>query len=177
MDDFFWQIKVPTDCARAGTLYTGTWNTRAWYKVSYKTNVSDFRQIGADLLSTNQNQLDLSATALGLQSGEYVTDIRLTFGTVPADFKVTVKPAFYLYVMPTVTNGYKCITRTEIGGKINDEWQTATATWTTNVIRKNCSGQSFLQHLWLKKIGLLDGGYRSCSLLSMVLCTAARLCH
>ena len=135
MDDFYWQIKVPTDCARAGTLYTGTWNSRAWYKVSYKTNMSDFREIGADLLSTNQNQIDLSTTALGLQTGEYVTDIRMTFGTVPAGFKVEAKPAFYLYVMPSVVNGYKCITRTEIGGKINDEWQTATANWTTNILK------------------------------------------
>lgn len=135
LDDFYWQIKIPTDCARAGTLYTGSWNTKAWYKVYYKTNMNDFREMSADLLSTNQNQLDLSSTALNLQTGEYVTDIRLSFGTVPANFKVSVKPSLYLYVMPNVYNGYKCIVRAEVGGKLSNNWQTATASWTTNILK------------------------------------------
>lgn len=136
LDDFYWHIKIPTDCARAGTLYTGIWNTRAWYTVSYKTNMNDYKEVSANLLSTNANNLDLSSTALGLMSGEYVTDIMVKFGTVPADFKVKATPALYLYVMPNVYNGYKCIVRSEIGGKIGTEWQTATATWTTNVIKQ-----------------------------------------
>lgn len=134
-DDFYWHIKIPTDCARAGTLYTGSWDTRAWYTVSYKTNMHDYRQMGANLLSSNQNNLDLSSTALGLQSGEYVTDIRVNFGIVSSSFKTVTPPALYLYVMPNVYNGYKCIIRSEIGGKIGTEWQTATATWTTNVLK------------------------------------------
>lgn len=40
-----------------------------------------------------------------------------------------------------------------------------------------CSGQVFLQHLLIKIIGLLPGGYRNGQLLSMVLRTAARSCH
>lgn len=135
LDDFYWHIKIPTDCARAGTLYTGSWNTRAWYTVSYKTNMHDYRKMGANLLSSNQNNLDFSSTALGLQTGEYVTDIMVNFGTISGDFQTVTPPAFYLYVMPNVYNGYKCIIRSEIGGKIGTEWQTATATWTTNVLK------------------------------------------
>jgi hypothetical protein len=97
--------------------------------------MNDFREMSADLLSTNQNQLDLSSTALNLQTGEYVTDIRLSFGTVPANFKVSVKPSLYLYVMPNVYNGYKCIVRAEVGGKLSNNWQTATASWTTNILK------------------------------------------
>lgn len=134
-DDFYWHIKIPTDCARAGTLYTGSWDTKAWYTVSYKTNMNDYRQMGANLLSSNQNNLDFSSTALGLQTGEYVTDLRVNFGTVSGSFKTVTPPAFYLYVMPNVYDGYKCIIRSEIGGKIGTEWQTATATWTTNVLK------------------------------------------
>ena len=69
-------------------------------------------------------------------SGEYVTDIMVKFGTVPADFKVKATSALYLYVMPNVYNGYKCIVRSEICGNIENEWQTATATWTANVIKQ-----------------------------------------
>ena len=133
LGDFYWHIKIPTDCARAGTLFTGTWNTRAWYTISYKTNMKDYRQLSANMLSTNTNNVDFSSTSLGLQTGEYVTDIRVNFGNVPGSFKVVSAPSLYLYVMPNVYNGYKCIVRSELGGKIGNEWQTATATWTTNV--------------------------------------------
>ena len=89
------------------------------------------------MLSTNTNNVDFSSTSLGLQTGEYVTDIRVNFGNVPGSFKVVSAPSLYLYVMPNVYNGYKCIVRSELGGKIGNEWQTATATWTTNVVNNS----------------------------------------
>lgn len=95
--------------------------------------MADFHTLKTKLLSTNQYQFDLSSTALNLQSGEYVTDIRFNFGTVPSNFVLASQPAVYMYVLPNVINGYKLINRTDIGGKYNNEWQTATNTWTTAV--------------------------------------------
>ena len=119
IDNFFWHIKVPTDAGRAGTLYTGAWNAAVWYKVSYRTNMNDYRLISDKLLSTSVYQYDLSATALNLQIGEYVTDIRFEFGTVPEGFKLTKNAAFYMYVLPNVANGYKLMLNSEVGGQYN----------------------------------------------------------
>ena len=119
LDNFNVHYKVPTDAARISTLSTGTWNQAVWYSISYKTNMSDYRQLASNLLSTSHYQYDLSTQSLGLQSGEYVTDIRLEFNTVPAGFSVVDKSALSLYVLSTVANGYKLISRAEISGQYN----------------------------------------------------------
>jgi len=119
LDNFNLHIKVPTDCARIGTLYAGTWNQAVWYNISYKTNMQDYRVLASNLQSTTAYQYDLSTAALGLQSGEYVTDVRFEFGTVPAGFSMNTKSAISLYVLSTVTNGYKLINRIELSGQYN----------------------------------------------------------
>lgn len=119
LDNFNLHVKVPTDAARISTLYAGTWNQAVWYGISYKTNMNDYRQLASNLQSTSAYQYDLSSAALGLQSGEYVTDIRFEFGTVPAGFRMTSKSAMNLYVLSTVANGYKLISRAEVSGQYN----------------------------------------------------------
>lgn len=138
LDNFYWTIKVPTDAARIGTLYTGTWNAAVWYTVSYKTNMADYKVFMKNLSSTANHQMDLSSTALGLQSGEYVTEIRFEFGTVPSGFCLTNNPAMTMYVLPSVYNDYKIISRMEVGGKYIDAWVADTSLWTTTV--KNLGG-------------------------------------
>lgn len=138
LDNFYWTIKVPTDAARIGTLYTGTWNAAVWYTISYKTNMADYKIYQKNLSSTANHQMDLSSTALGLQSGEYVTEVRFEFGTVPSGFCLTNNPAITMYVLPSVYNDYKIISRMEVGGKYLDAWVSDTSLWTTTV--KNLGG-------------------------------------
>lgn len=134
LDNFFWNIKVPTDAMRAGTLYTGTWTTSVFYSISYKTNMADYRTLATGLNSTTAYQYDLSSLALNVQGGEYVTDIRFEFGTVPSGFSTTINPIFYGYVMPSIPHGYKIIIRSECGGKYGEQWCTASALWTTSAV-------------------------------------------
>ena len=48
--NFFLHVKVPTDGARAGTFYTGTWTgTATTYRIEYKTNYSDYRVLAQGL--------------------------------------------------------------------------------------------------------------------------------
>lgn len=143
LDNFFWTIKVPTDAMRAGTLYTGKWSHSVFYSISYKTNMNDYRTLASGLNSSNAYQYDLSSLAINVQGGEYVTDIRFEFGTVPAGFKPTASPVFYGYVMPGVVNGYKVIMRSECGGKYSEAWNTASSLWTTSVISKNKASNSY----------------------------------
>lgn len=119
LDNFYLHIKVPTDAARITTLSTGTWNKSVFYSISYKTNMHDYRSLAKNLQSTNVYQYGLSTQSLGLQSGEYVTDVRMEFGTVPAGFAIVQKPAYTQYVLATVYNGYKLISRAELGGQYN----------------------------------------------------------
>lgn len=119
LDSFFLHIKIPTDSARAVSISTGTWSHAVFYKIMYKTNMNDYRVLAANLQSTNAYQYGLSTQSLGLQSGEYLTDIRYEFGTVPAGFKMVKKMAYSQYVLATVPNGHKLISRVELGGQHN----------------------------------------------------------
>ena len=100
-------------------LSTGTWSHAVFYKIMYKTNMNDYRPLAVNLQSTNAYQYGLSTQALGLQSGEFVTDLRFEFGTVPAGFKMVKKMAYTQYVLATVANGHKLISRVELGGQHN----------------------------------------------------------
>lgn len=128
LDNFNLHMKLPTDCARVNTLAIGTWNYAVWYKVSYKTNMQEYKTLAANLSSMNKYQYDLSAVSLGLQAGEYVTDLRFEFGTVPAGFAMTSKSAMSLYVLSTVYNGHKMISNMEASGQYN-----TTSMSTTNI--------------------------------------------
>ena len=137
LNNFYWHDRLPTDAVRGVSLSTGTYNQRLYYKVTFKTNLNDYRTLASNLLTTNNYSLSLNATTLGLVQGEYVTDVRFEFGTVPSGFASVVRPTMRVQVLGTVSNGYQIINRADVGGKYLNEWETAKATWITTVRRFN----------------------------------------
>ncbi len=135
LDNFFWHDRIPTDAVRAGTLTTGTYNARVWYKITYKTNENDYRTLADNLLSTNRYSFKIDSGSLKLASGEYVTDIRFEFGTVPAGFKMTEKATLLVYVPAYMSGGYNIINRADAGGSYQGEWDNSTSTWVTKIYR------------------------------------------
>jgi len=119
LDHFYVHIKVPTDAVRAATINTGKWSHTVFYTLTYKTNMEDYRPIATTLQSKANYQYSLSTQSLDLKSGEYVTDVRMEFGTVPKGFKMVEKACFTEYVLATVNNNYKIVSRAEIGGQFN----------------------------------------------------------
>ena len=135
LDNFFWHDRIPTDAVRAGTLTTGTYNARVWYKITYKTNENDYRTLADNLLSANRYSFKIDSGSLKLASGEYVTDIRFEFGTVPAGFKMTEKATLLVYVPAYMSGGYNIINRADCGGSYQGEWDNSTSTWVTKIYR------------------------------------------
>ena len=137
LNHFFWHDRIPTDATRAMSISTGTYNQRLYYKVTFKTNLNDYRTLASNLLTSNNYSLSLNAATLRLAQGEYVTDVRFEFGTVPSGFSSVVKPTMRVQVLGTVSNGYQIINRADVGGQYLNEWQTAKTTWVTTVRRFN----------------------------------------
>ena len=135
LDNFFWHDRIPTDAVRVGTITTGTYNARVWYKITYKTNKNGYRVLADNLLSTNRYSFKVDSGSLKLASGEYVTDIRYEFGTVPAGFKMTEKATVYVYVPPYMANGYNITNRVDCGGSYQGEWDSSTSAWVTKIHR------------------------------------------
>ena len=112
VSNFFLHIKVPTDGARAGTFYTGTWTgTPTTYYIEYKTNQNDYRILANGLNSKSQYSYDLSSLAMGLGASEYVTDIRMVFPVAAAGMKESMAPVLYVRTLPIVVNGFQLINR------------------------------------------------------------------
>ena len=137
LNHFFWHDRIPTDATRALSISTGTYNARLYYKVTFKTNLNDYRTLVSNLLTSNNYSLSLNAATLRLAQGEYVTDVRFEFGTVPSGFSSVVKPTMRVQVLGSVSNGYQIINRADVGGQYLNEWQTAKTTWVTTVRRFN----------------------------------------
>ena len=135
LDNFFWHDRIPTDAVRVGTITTGTYNARVWYKITYKTNKNGYRTLADNLLSTNRYSFKVDSGSLKLAIGEYVTDIRYEFGTVPAGFKMTEKATVYVYVPSYMGNGYNIINRVDCGGSYQGEWDSSTSAWVTKIHR------------------------------------------
>lgn len=135
MDNFFWHDRIPTDAVRVDTITTGTYNARVWYKITYKTNKNGYRVLADNLLSTNRYSFKVDSGSLKLAIGEYVTDIRYEFGTVPAGFKMTEKATVYVYVPPYMANGYNITNRVDCGGAYQGEWDSSTSAWVTKIHR------------------------------------------
>lgn len=135
LDNFFWHDRIPTDAVRVGTITTGTYNARVWYKITYKTNKNGYRVLADNLLSTNRYSFKVDSGSLKLAIGEYVTDIRYEFGTVPAGCKMTEKATVYVYVPPYMANGYNITNRVDCGGSYQGEWDSSTSAWVTKIHR------------------------------------------
>lgn len=135
LNNFFWHDRIPTDAVRVGTITTGTYNARVWYKITYKTNKNGYRVLADNLLSTNRYSFKVDSGSLKLAIGEYVTDIRYEFGTVPAGFRMTEKATVYVYVPPYMANGYNITNRVDCGGSYQGEWDSSTSAWVTKIHR------------------------------------------
>ena len=135
LNNFYWHDRLPTDATNAMSLTTGTYNQRLYYRITFKTNVNDYRVLASNLLTSNNYSVKLSAAALGLVQGEYVTDIRFEFGTVASGFSSVTKPTIQVQVKGTLPDGYQIINRSDVGGQYLNEWQTATSNWVTIVRR------------------------------------------
>jgi len=115
MTNFFINVKIPTDCLRIGTFYSGTYNIAAVYSLYYKTNLNDYRLLAANLSAKSSYSYNLDSNSLSLPSSEYVTDIKLVFPQVYAGFKSSTTPSFDAIALYTVPNMYQYQVLAEIG--------------------------------------------------------------
>jgi len=133
LENFYIHDRIPIDATRVTKITTGTYNERLYYKVTYKTNYRDYMMLAENLLTKNDYEFSLHPNVLGLQNGEYVTDVRLEFPKVGAGFKQTKSMYVFCQVLPTVPNGYRIINRADVGGRYGNEWESAKVSWNTTV--------------------------------------------
>jgi uncharacterized surface anchored protein len=135
LTNFYWRDTLPTEAVRLSQIITGTYNAPGNYKIVYRTNLSGSEYLTlADNLSTSQNYtLIATPVALKLASNEYVTEVMMVFGTVPAGFKQVEAPKIDCTVVSWAVNGLQFVNQADVGGTYNGAWVQAISRWTTKV--------------------------------------------
>ena len=136
LESFYWRDTLPAFAA-LNKIVTGTYNVPGNYKIVYKTNYSgDSWRVLADNLSTQQNYvLDASPAALGLGSGERVTEFMVSFGIVPSNFRQVEAPVVYCIASKWLTGGSQVVNQADVGGVHNGQWIMATSRWVTRIYK------------------------------------------
>jgi hypothetical protein len=117
-------------------IFTGTFNQSVRYAIMFRTNRNDTWRVAYDnLLSTRNNALIMSPSALGLRSNEFVTEIMFSFGTVRAGFRSVEAPRIEGTVRDGLQNGYEFVNRVDVGGRTGNEWVVGNNVWVTQVFR------------------------------------------
>jgi hypothetical protein len=136
LSDFFVRDILPAHAVRLDRIFTGTFNQSVRYSVMFRTNQNDTWRVAYDnLLSTTNNALIMSPAALGLRSGEFVTEIMYQFGTVRPGFRSVEAPRLEGTVRDGLQNGYEFVNRIDIGGRSGSEWIVGNANWVSRVFR------------------------------------------
>ena len=132
LDKFKWHDTIPTDYIKITRFETGTYNQDLRYNLYYKTNLSDDKYIlmMEGLNSFENYKIDFEKE---LADNEYVTDIKLEFGTVDVGFNSNENPHLFAKIKDTVKSGDTFINRVDISGEINrykvkdkSKWKTKT---------------------------------------------------
>ena len=135
LEEFYLRDILPTDAVRLEKIWTGVWNERVKMELQIKTNLKPgYRTVKKGLLSTVNNEIDCSRSALGLAANEYVTEFRLVFGEVQPGFHETTGPNVQANVLDTVDANFT--NNVFVGGSYLDEWVSNTDVWTTVAYNK-----------------------------------------
>lgn len=101
IDNFTIIDDLPYEYIDITKLFTGIYSDEVNIDVFYKTNLSgDYILYKENLSSKVNNYIDFES--IELQEGEYITNFKMEFGTVPANFKAETTPFMFAKVKSTV---------------------------------------------------------------------------
>ena len=136
LEEFYIHDVLPTEAVRLETVWTGVWSEREKFNFQIRTNhKTGWRTVKKNLLSTTNNEIDCSPSALGLASGEYVTEFRIVFDEVQPEFHCTTGPAVQVKVLENVQNGRKFVNKVDAGGRYIKEWVYDSDGWTSTTFQ------------------------------------------
>jgi hypothetical protein len=146
--DFFWRDILPTNAVRADRLITGTYNHSLRYRVMALTNRGNEIVLADNLSTLTNNVIELRPVHLGLAANEYVTEIILFFGQVPAGFTSIERPRIFVDVLSAsqtfLPDGMMFANKVDVGGRVpgTEEWVIGNSTVATTIFNPRRIPQS-----------------------------------
>ena len=103
LDNFVWEDEIPTDFIRVTKIKLGTYNQDNSYNLYYKTNFNeDYILMLEDIKTQTTEEIDFSKE---LSDNEFITNIKLDFGSVDIGFKSEEDTLIFAKVNSNVKSG------------------------------------------------------------------------
>ena len=130
LDNVTWIDMIPSEYIKVTKFRTGTYNQNLQYNLYYKTNLSndEYILLMEDLSSTENYEIDFE---FELADNEYVTEIKLEFGTVDIGFCSNENPHIFATIRSTVKSETTFTNTANISGEYNGVEVTDTSKWKT----------------------------------------------
>lgn len=130
VDNFTMIDNLPYEYIEVKKLFTGIYSHELTFNVLYKTNLTEDYVLLKENLNSKVNNF-INFDEIELQEGEYITDYKLEFGTVPEGFRAETTPFMFAKVKSTVKADDKwtnkvSLTATYLDVKLEDkdDWTT-----------------------------------------------------
>lgn len=154
VDYFYIRDTIPTDILRLSNIHTGIYNIRKKYNVSVTTNKGREFIAYDNLMTTSDNYLDMSSSAINLQPNEFITSFKFNFGTVPTNFTMLQDIKAQFTVEKGLRHGLYFVNKADVGAKYNGEWTV------NNFVSTSASGGTIIINPTKPKIPFLPNtGY------------------
>ena len=135
LDEFYWSDNIPTDDIRIRSIKTGTYSEYGTYDLLIKTNRHNWYRVERNLNTSVNYDIDLSNRILGLSSNEYVTGIKMEFGTVASGFHSEIDPVISVLVREGLPNGHRISNTADVGGCSNGKSINNSDRWITVIYK------------------------------------------
>lgn len=133
LSNFIWEDIIPTDYIKVNKIKLGTYNKEQNYNLYYKSNLTkEYVLLLEDITTTKEEEIDL---AHELADGEYITGIKLDFGTVDVGFASSTETNIFGLIKPNVKNLDEFENRVTLEGKFKDYKLTEESKWKTSIYK------------------------------------------
>lgn len=133
LENFIWEDKIPTDYIKVTKMKLGTYNQENSYDLYYKTNFSDdYILLFEDINTKNSEEIDFSKE---LSDNEYITNIKLDFGTVDSGFKSENDTLIFSKVKSNINSGDIFENKVELSGTYKGYNLSKCSNWKTKIYK------------------------------------------
>ena len=133
LNNFIWEDNLPTDYIRVTKINLGTFNQQNTYNLYYKTNFTDDYVLFMEDISTTQNEeIDFSKE---LADNEYITNIKLDFGTVDVGFQSENDSLIFAKVNSKVKRDDIFENKVTLTSNYNGQYLVKDSSWKTKIFK------------------------------------------
>ena len=133
LDNFTWEDEIPIKFIKLTRINLGTFNQENTYNLFYKTNLNDeYVLLLEDISTKSSEEIDLKKE---LADNEYITNIKLEFGTVKKGFKTENTTKLYAKVNEGVENNSEFENKVSLKSNYKGYNLEKTSKWKTKIYK------------------------------------------